>query len=160
MATALETDDGALAATLARGEEVTIPLPDGDVVIGPDAVDLAQEIREGWGVASDAGLTVALDLALTDELRVEGRARELIRSIQDARKAAGLKVADRIQLGLEAGPLVGEAIAVHRDTIVAETLTVDLIVGGVDGSRSSATIDGESLEISVLRAPWASPGTA
>ena len=72
--------------------EVTVSLPSGDVDLGGDDVDLAQDVREGWGVASDGGLTVALDLDLDDDLRREGVARELVRVIQDARKDAGLEV--------------------------------------------------------------------
>ncbi len=122
LAAALASDDGTLAGALARGDRVEVPLPGGDIELGPDGVDLAQDVREGWGVASDAGLTVALDLELTEELRREGRARELIRVIQDARKAAGLEVSDRIQLAVEAGPHVTAALAAHRDTVVSETL--------------------------------------
>ena len=69
----------------------------------PDDVDLTQEVREGWGVASDGGITVALDLELTEELRREGLARELVRRVQDARKAADLDVSDRIELGVASG---------------------------------------------------------
>jgi isoleucyl-tRNA synthetase len=160
VALAFDADDGSLASALARGEEVTLALADGDVTISPGSVDLAQEVREGWGVASDAGLTVALDLSLTDDLRAEGTARELIRAIQEARKGAGLEVSDRIQLGLRMGPTVSEAVAAHRDTVVAETLAVDLIVGAVDGARLETTIDGEPVEITLEKAAFANPGTA
>ena len=54
-------------------------------------------------MASEGGITVALDLELDDALRREGLARELVRLVQDARKAAGLDVSDRIELGVEAG---------------------------------------------------------
>ena len=104
VATALADDDGTLAGALARGERVTVSLPSGDVDLGSDDVDLAQDVREGWGVASDGGLTVALDLDLDEDLRREGVARELVRVIQDARKDAGLDVSDRIQLGVAGRP--------------------------------------------------------
>ncbi|HEY5861178.1 MAG TPA: DUF5915 domain-containing protein, partial [Actinomycetota bacterium] len=114
----------------------------------------------GGGVARDGGVTVALDLAITDDLRIEGTARELIRAVQDARKAAAFEVADRVQLGVLAGPVVGAAISAHRDVIVAETLAVDLIVGEVDGYRQEMTIADEPLVISLQRAEWANPSTA
>ncbi len=157
VASALGADDGTFAAALARGEDVQLSLPGEQVTIRPDSVDLVQEIREGWGVASDGGLTVALDLTLTDELRTEGVARELIRAIQDARKAAGLEVADRIELGLRSGPVASGAVTTHRDVIVAETLAVELIVGEVDGHRREATIDGEPVVITLQKAAWAKP---
>ena len=131
-------------------------LPDGVETIEPGWVDLVQETREGWGVASDGGLTVALDLSLTDELRTEGLARELIRAIQDARKEAGLEVADRIQLGLT-GTVTSAAVASHRDMIAAETLAVEVIAGEIEGHQREATIDGEPVVISLQKAEWANP---
>ena len=132
----------------------------GDVRLGPDDVDLSQDVREGWGVASDGGVTVALDLHLTDDLRREGLARELIRAVQDARKSAGFEVADRIQLGVTAGAAVGEALWAHRDTVAGETLAVDVIHGEVDGPVVETEIDGDPVRISVRRAAYASPGGA
>jgi len=74
------------------------------VELSPEDVELERETLEGWGVATDEGTTVALELELTPELKREGLAREVVRLVQDARKAAGLDVSDRIVLGLEAGP--------------------------------------------------------
>jgi isoleucyl-tRNA synthetase len=160
VASALTDDDGSIAGALARGDAVTVPTSTGDVEIGPDDVDLTQDVREGWGVASDGGITVALDLHLSEELRLEGLARELIRSVQDARKAAGLEVSDRIQLGIDAGPTVSQALAAHRDTVARETLAVDLIHGEVDGPTIDAEIEGEAVRISLRRADYASPPRA
>ena len=123
-----------------------------------DDVDLSQEVREGWGVASEGGLTVALDLELTDELRREGVARELVRLVQDARKAAGLDVSDRIQLGHRgAAARSAEALAAHREYVAGETLAVDLIAGEVEGFRQEAAIEGEPVAVSLRKAGYASP---
>jgi isoleucyl-tRNA synthetase len=137
VASGLAKDDGALAAALARGESVTIELADGPVELSPDDVDLVQETLEGWGVAGGGGLTVALELELTPELRREGLARELVRVVQDARKAAGLNVSDRIVLGLDADGEVAAALGTFEDWIAAETLAVEL----VDGAVPDATYD-------------------
>src|SRR4029450_5741901 len=96
VATALERDDGSLAAALAHGDPVRVDLGTEQVALGPSDVDLVQESVEGWGVASDGGITGALELELPRELGAEGLARELVRAVQDARKAAGLDVGDRI----------------------------------------------------------------
>ncbi|MDH4111260.1 MAG: isoleucine--tRNA ligase [Actinomycetota bacterium] len=160
VAAALAADEGDLAGALAAGESISVPSSGGEVSLGPDDVDLSHDVREGWGVASDAGITLALDLHLTDDLRTEGVARELIRAIQDARKAAGLEVADRIQLGVEAGPSVSDAFARHRETVANETLAVDVIHGEVEGPAVEATIDDELVRISVRRADYASPADA
>ncbi len=85
-----------------------------------------QETLEGWGVASEGGLTVALELEITPELRREGLARELVRVVQDSRKAAGLRVSDRIALGVAAEGAVAAAFAEHRDWIASETLATEV----------------------------------
>jgi isoleucyl-tRNA synthetase len=137
VASELAKDDGELAASLARGETVSVALPDGSVRLSPDDVDLVQETLEGWGVAGEGGLTVALELDLTPELRQEGLARELVRVVQDARKAAGLEVTDRIVLGLAADGEVAAAREAFRDWIASETLAVEL----VEGVAPNATYD-------------------
>jgi isoleucyl-tRNA synthetase len=148
----LASDDGALAGALAAGDDVTVPLGDGSsVTLTPDDVDLAQEVPEGWGVASDGGLTVALDLELTDDLRTEGLARELVRVAQDARKAAGLHVSDRIALGISSAPHVAETLAAYREQIAGETLAVELTDGEVaDASfRHAVDVDGEPVVVTL-----------
>ena len=97
---------------------------------------------------------------MTDELRREGVARELIRAIQDARKAAGLEISDRIQLGVEAGPVVTDALIEHRDTVAVETLAVDVIHGEVEGPAVATAIEGGPVRITVRRADYASPARA
>jgi len=157
VASALGTDDGTLAAELASGASVTVATSGGDVSLGPGDVDLTQDVKEGWGVASEGGITLALDLELTDDLRREGVARELIRAIQDARKSAGLEVADRIQLGVQAGPVVGAALAAHRETVAGETLALQVHERAVEGSAVDASIEGEQVRISLRRADRGSP---
>jgi isoleucyl-tRNA synthetase len=145
----LERDDGSIAARLAHGEMVTLEMSGLDVQLTAADVELHQDTLEGWGVASEAGLTVALELELTDELRREGLARELIRLVQDARKAAGLHVSDRIALGVSAGTEVGSALDAHRDEVAAETLAVSLKEGVLEDATftQEAAIDGSPVTI-------------
>src|SRR5207302_1453645 len=116
-------------------------------------VDLTQEILEGWGVAAGGGITVALDLELTDDLRLEGLAREVIRVVQDARKAAGLDVSDRIALGLEASGALASAIAAFHDFIAMETLAVELTDGAVPDASSTeeTTLERERLIVTLAK---------
>jgi isoleucyl-tRNA synthetase len=153
-AAALAADDGSLAGALARGETVSLPIPSGPVELGPDEVDLVQETREGWGVAAEGGVTVALELDITPELRREGLARELVRVVQDARRSAGLNVSDRIVLGLAVGGELAAAVAAHRDRIAGETLAVELSVGALDDAayRRETEVDGASVVVSLSRA--------
>jgi isoleucyl-tRNA synthetase len=150
VAAALAGDDGSAASALARGERVTVA----GVELGPDDVDLLQQTPEGWGVASDGGLTVALELDITPELRREGVARELVRLVQDARKAAGLDVSDRIALGIHAGGELGEAFAEHRDTVARETLAVELRAEVLPDAelRQDAEVEGSAVAITLRRA--------
>ncbi len=154
LAEALAVDDGSLAARLASGGSVEVPIDEGPAVtISPDDVDLVQEVLEGWGVASEGGTTVALELEVTPALRLEGLARELVRTVQDVRKAAGLQVSDRIVLGLEVGGELGEALHRHRDEVARETLAVEVVDGAVTDAaeRSDATLEGQPVTVTLRR---------
>ena len=156
VAVLLAGDDGRLAAELARGERVTVSAGGTTVSLGADDVDLAQDVRTGWGVAADAGITVALDLDLTPELRTEGLARDMVRLVQDARKAAGLEVADRIDLAVDATGDVARALAAHRDYVAGETLAVNVTTLELSGGfRRESEIDGTRVAVTIRKAPAA-----
>jgi isoleucyl-tRNA synthetase len=153
VASALAGDDGTLAGSLADGGTVRVPTSDGEVEIGPQDVELSRETRGGWGVATDGGITVALDLEITPDLAREGLARELVRLVQDARKAAGLEVSDRIELAVDAGDDVRGALEAHRDWVAGEVLatriTFDL---PEDGHRERRELDGREVTVGVRKA--------
>ena len=154
VAAALEKDDGSIAAALERGERASVPMASGEVSLEPSDVDLVQETLEGWGVGSEGGLTIALELDLTPELRREGLARELVRLVQDARKAAGLEVSDRIVLGISGSNEVAEALDAHADYVAGETLASDLQgspLGDATYTQSSE-IDGATVTLTLRRA--------
>jgi isoleucyl-tRNA synthetase len=154
VADALARDDGSLAARSAAGETVELTLDDGSAVtLEPDQVELAQEVMSGWGVASENGVTVALELEVSPALRLEGIARDLIRAIQDLRKAAGLHVSDRIVAGVEASRTVAEAFEAHRAAIAAETLAVELVRGTIPDAiiREVTEIDEETVTVSLRK---------
>ena len=152
-ASALAEDDGSLAARLAAGEQVEVSVDDGpSIVIDPGDVALSQDVRAGYGVATEGGVTVALELDVTPELKREGVARELVRMIQDARKEAGLDVTDRIDLAVETSDEPAEALAAHREEIAEETLASSLRTEGVDGFRQVSELDGVSVVVTLRRA--------
>jgi isoleucyl-tRNA synthetase len=153
VAAALEQDDGTLARRLADGGSVDVSLGDGAAIsIGPGDVALSHDILSGYGVATEGGVTVALELELTPELRREGVARELVRMVQDARKEAGLEVTDRIQLAVETSGEPAEALAAHRDEIAAETLATSLGTSEVEGFRLEGDLEGTPVVVSLRRA--------
>ncbi|HET9672735.1 MAG TPA: isoleucine--tRNA ligase, partial [Actinomycetota bacterium] len=144
--------DPDLARRLGEGESVEVRPDDGPAVtIGPGDVQLSRDVRAGWGVATEGGLTVALELEITPELRLEGLAREVVRLVQDARKASGLEVTDRIVLGLEATGDAASAIEAHRDTVAGETLAVEIHAAPVDDDRHESRVDGDGVVVSLRR---------
>ena len=151
VAATLAADDGSLAARLAGGELATVTTSWGEVSLGPEDVDLTQETAGGWGMAAEGGLTVALELEPTEELRLEGLARELVRLVQDARKAAALEITDRIELGIQTSGDLARAVATHRDEIAGETLATGLTDGAVAGFRQEASIEGWPVTITLRK---------
>ncbi len=113
---------------------------------------------EGYSVEREGAHAVALDLAIDDELREEGYAREIVHAVQNARKSAGLQVEDRIELSLRGDLELLRAAETHRDYIAGETLAVELLIGqdadgdaGADYSAKAA-IDEFTLDTSLRRA--------
>jgi isoleucyl-tRNA synthetase len=94
-------------------------------VLEPHEVLVERVGREGWAVASDAGLTVALDVALDDDLRLEGRLLDRIHEVNVLRKESGLELTDRIRLWLPDADLVDR----FKDRLAAETLAVSVETG-------------------------------
>lgn len=115
-------DAGALAAALAADGKASVELDGAPVEVLPDEVIISERPREGWSVVNEQGETVALDLEITPELRLAGLAREVIRTVQEARKNNGFEISDRIALSWHATGEVAEAVAVHRDLIAGEVL--------------------------------------
>jgi isoleucyl-tRNA synthetase len=95
---------------------------------------------------------VALDLEVTPELRREGLARDLVRAVQDLRKAAGLEVADRIELAVKADGggenQVVAAVDAHRDYLLGETLATSLHTAPQgDGHDTRVDLDGQEVRV-------------
>jgi isoleucyl-tRNA synthetase len=93
-------------------------------------------------VQEEGGYVVALDPALTPELRAEGVARELVSRVQRLRKEAGLVVSDRIRLAIAGPPEVEAAARAHRAYIAGEVLAADLRVGDERGGDGTPGVGG------------------
>jgi isoleucyl-tRNA synthetase len=119
---------------------------------------LTMRAPEGYSVEREGAHAVALDLTLDDDLRREGRAREIVHSVQNARRTAGLQVEDRIELYLTGDPALIEAAEVHRDYLTGETLALSLSLGdetnrqdGAGAYSEQTDIDGLPLTIALRR---------
>jgi isoleucyl-tRNA synthetase len=140
--------DGAIGITVA-GREHALTAED---------VILTMKAPEGYSVEREGAHAVALDLAIDDDLRQEGHAREIVHAVQNARKTAGLQVEDRIELALTSDPALLAAASAHRDYLAGETLAVELLLGDDAAAAAAmdyseqAEIDGLALNISLRRA--------
>ena len=106
------------------GEAYTWALPGGEVVLNPGDYQISSEDMPGWLVASEGSLTIALDVELTEDLRREGVARELVNRIQNLRKSAGFEVTDRIDTVIYAdAEEITAALATFGEWIGAQTLS-------------------------------------
>ena len=106
------------------GQAYTLALPGGDVALNPGDYQISSEDMPGWLVASEGALTIALDVELTDDLRREGVARELVNRIQNLRKTAGFEVTDRIDTVIYAdAPEIAPALAAFGEWIGSQTLS-------------------------------------
>jgi isoleucyl-tRNA synthetase len=117
-----KADGAAIAAAVARGEPQTFVVAGRSLDIQPGDLLVESAAAEGFSCAEEGGYLVGLDTTLDDALRREGLARELVRAVQDARKQAGLEVADRIALYVEGDAAVTAALAEHREYLMTETL--------------------------------------
>ncbi len=123
VAAAIEAaDPDQVAMALSTQGEATIALDGDRVSVTAGQVQVLEEARTGWQVASEGAYSVALDLTVDEELRAEGIARELVRGINDLRKRQELDLADRITLRVDASGDVGAAVDAHGDWIAAEVL--------------------------------------
>jgi isoleucyl-tRNA synthetase len=128
------------------------------VVLEADEVTLSLEPAPGFAAAADRGILVVLDTTLTPDLVAEGRARAVVRLIQDARKQAGFHVSDRIQVRYTAADGAAEAFAAHGAYIQRETLATSLQAGldehAADAWQQAADeIDGLAVVVAVQREP-------
>lgn len=113
-----------------------LQLDDKEIEIKLDEVNIASEDIQGWLVASNNKLTVALDIDVTEELKEEGIAREFINRIQNLRKEMGLEVTDKINLSIQKHNLINKAIENHRDYIAVQTLAGSLSLVDEIGNNS------------------------
>ena len=114
-------------ATIEKQGEITLNINEKIVNLTIDEVEITSQDIEGWLVANQGGLTVALDVTITDDLRKEGNARELINRVQNLRKESGFDVTDKIKLIIQKNVILQRSIEANQDYIKTETLTSELV---------------------------------
>ena len=146
---ALATADGnAIKAALDASGSVEIA----GVTLDATEVEVRAERHEAFALAEENGWAVALDLEVDDDLRAEGLAREVVRTLNELRKAEGFAIADRVQVLLAGGDAIVAAISAHHEWISGEVLAESLEV--VDVAPDAATdieIDGGTISVILRR---------
>lgn len=114
-------------AIVEKQGNISLNINENVVNLALNEVEITSQDIEGWLVANQGGLTVALDVTITDELRNEGNARELVNRVQNLRKETGLDVTDKIQLVIQRNDILEESIRANEQYIKTETLTSKLV---------------------------------
>jgi isoleucyl-tRNA synthetase len=151
-------DPSQVAQQVAAGEPVILTVNGETVELTSEEVLVQTQPAAGLAVASEKELTVAVDITVTPALLAEGRARKLVRQIQQLRKEAGLEISDRIVTYLSVAPLVDEVLALFGDYIRVETLSVELLAvqnsAAFPAQLSQASVDlgNASVRVAVRKA--------
>lgn len=151
VARAVAALDAQAVRRLRAGKRVVVELDGRSAEVGPSDVRVLEEAAGDLVVQAADGWLVGLDTTLDDELRAEGRAREIVNRVQRARRDADLAVSDRIRLAVAGSPEVEQAVDAHRAYIAGETLAVALSAGAaaVEAMEivQEAEIEGETVRI-------------
>ena len=136
-------------AEIEAATESLLDLGGEKIVVTPADFEITSEDMPGWLVASEGKLTVALDITLTDELRAEGVARELVNRIQNIRKDSGFEVTDKIRVEIEQIELVRPALETFSDYIASQTLAVEVKGTDVPAGDFVAETDVDEMPIRI-----------
>lgn len=130
-----------------RANAFDLKLADGTVIpITAEDVEIRSQDIPGWSVASEGGLTVALDITLSDELRQEGIARDVVNRVQNLRKDMGLEVQDKIRITVQiSDELINSALRSNQEYICTETQALSLnlvetLTGGTEVEMDEQTL--------------------
>ena len=135
-------------AELEREGRLNVTLPSGEnALIEAEDVEIFSEDIPGWTVANEGALTVALDITITDELKNEGVARELVKRIQNLRKESGFEITDRIDILLQHHPETDRAVEMFRDYISSQVLANSLTL--VDTVADPTELDFEDYKVQI-----------
>ena len=132
-------EQGSLSLTV-EGQTCTIERAD---------VEIISEDMPGWSVANEGALTVALDINITDELRNEGVAREVVKRIQAHRKESGFDITNRIHVVMEHNPIVEKAVNDYKDFICSQVLAESFQFADKVESATTFDFDGEQVKVSI-----------
>ena len=138
-------------AHLEREGSYTFTLDGAEAVVEAADVDIFSEDIPGWLVANEGRLTVALEVTVTDELRREGIARELVNRIQNIRKSSGFEITDKIDIVLSKNPNTDDAVTEYNTYICNQVLANSLTLADEVADATELSFDDYSLMIKVTK---------
>ena len=136
-------DPDEIARASEAGETITV----GAFELAPEEVLVERVALENYAVATDAGYAGAVLTVVSDELKAEGTAREVVRVIQNLRKSSGLEISDRINLWILCSGDVTSSLEAHSDYIAGETLANSVEIGAVLSDDAMAVAATETLKL-------------
>ncbi|MBR5469926.1 MAG: isoleucine--tRNA ligase [Paludibacteraceae bacterium] len=136
-----------IAAIETQGS-IMLALASGEVCIEIADVEIATEDMPGWLVANEGNLTIALDIEVSEALRQEGIARELVNRIQNIRKTSGYEITDKISVSIEAREEITEAVENHKDYIASQVLATSLCI--VEQIANPTPLDFEDFVVNIF----------
>lgn len=136
-------------AQIERDGSITFRLDGEDVTVEVADVDIHSEDIPGWLVASDGSVTVALEVEITDQLRKEGVARDLINRIQNIRKGRDYDITDRITVTVEPSELTSGAVADFGEYIASQVLASAIVEAPVTDPADDEVLDIDGTEVKV-----------
>ncbi len=138
--------------SLEKNGTLALTLADGPAELSLEDVEVYSEDIPGWLVANEGSLTIALDVTISEELRKEGIARELVNRIQNIRKASGFEITDKINIILAKNDIINEAVEENKAYICAQVLGESLqLVNNIDNGEV-LDLDECTLTIQVIKA--------
>ncbi len=127
----------------------TFNIEGAEATVTTEDVDIFSEDIPGWLVANEGRLTVALDITVTDELRREGYARELINRIQNIRKSSGFEITDKIYVTLAHNEETDAAVAQYSDYMARQVLAESFTVGDLQEGENVTELDFDTFKVLV-----------
>ena len=146
-----EIDGSAAKAELDETGKLVLKLPSGDISVTEDDLLIDIKQKDGFFSMTDNGITVALDINLTDELVEEGFVREIISKVQTMRKDAGFEVMDHIEISSTGNEKIAKLISDNADEIKGDVLCDKVSNGEIDGFNKEWNINGEKVTLFVKK---------
>ena len=131
--------------------ELTLVISGKSIILSLEDVEISSQDIPGWLVANANGITVALDITLTDELRNEGIARELVNRIQNIRKDSGFNLSDRIDVTVSENAVLQPSIIQYKAYICAEILADSLVFLPAINDGTEIEVNDVILKVNVLK---------